>query len=357
MLFARSRKNLVGLDIGDSAIKLAELKDLGRGRGYQLVSLATEPLSPEAIVDGAIMDSGVVVEAIQRLWRNNKIRTKQVSTALSGHSVIIKRVSLPVMNAQELAESIQWEAEQYIPFDIDDVAMDYQVLEGASLSGEGNMDVLLVAVKKDKISDYTSVITQAGLQPMTVEVDAFSLQNVFEANYDPEPQQVTALIDIGAAVTTITVLQGENPSFWRDINIGGNQYTDAIQKELSLSAEDAERLKKGEEVPGTSPDSVIPILAAVTEDVCSEIQKTIDFYRATNASDEPLDKIYLTGGGSQLGNLKEALSESFRTSVEHLNPFRKIQPPSRGQTQDDMHRLAPGTAVAVGLALRKVGDR
>lgn len=356
MLFSRSR-DLVGLDIGDSAVKLAELKDLGRGRGYHLTTLAAEPLSGEAIVDGAIMDSGLVIETIQRLFRNSKVRSKQVATSLSGHSVIIKRVSLPVMNAQELAESIQWEAEQYIPFDIEDVAMDYQILEGASLSGDGNMDVLLVAVKKDKITDYTSVITQAGLQPVAVEVDAFSLQNVFEANYEPEPQQVTALVDIGAAVTTIVVLQGGNPSFWRDINIGGNQYTDAVQKELNLSAEDSERIKKGEEVAGASPDSVIPILAAVTEDVCSEIQKTIDFYKATNASDEPLDKIYLTGGTSQLVNLKEALAERFRTSVEYLNPFRKIQAGGRSLSSDELHRLAPGTAVAVGLALRKAGDR
>src|SRR5213593_1888771 len=356
MLFARTR-NLVGLDIGDSAVKLAELKDLGRGRGYQLTALASEPLSGEAIVDGAIMDSGLVIETIQRLFRNSRVRSKQVATSLSGHSVIIKRVSLPIMNEQELAESIQWEAEQYIPFDIEDVSMDYQILEGSSLSGEGNMDVLLVAVKKDKITDYTSVITQAGLQPVVVEVDAFSLQNVFEANYDPEPQQVLALIDIGAAVTSITLLQGSNPSFWRDINIGGNQYTDAVQKELNLNADASEKVKRGEEVSGVKTDSVLPILAAVTEDVCSEIQKTIDFYKATSASDEPLDRIYLTGGASQLTNLKEALAERFRTSVEFLNPFRKIQSASRELSADTVHRLAPGCAVAVGLALRKVGDR
>lgn len=356
MLFSRSR-NLVGLDIGDSSIKLAELRDLGRGRGHQLVALASEPLSGEAIVDGAIMDSGVVVETIQRLFRNSGIRNRQVATSLSGHSVIIKRVALPVMNEQELAESIQWEAEQYIPFDIDDVSMDYQILEGSSLSGEGNMDVLLVAVKKDKISDYSGVITQAGLQPVVIEVDAFSLQNAFEANYDPEPSQVVALIDIGAAVTSITLLQGTNPAFWRDINIGGNQYTDAIQKELNLNTETAERLKRGEEVSGVKSDSVVPILASVTEDVCSEIQKTIDFYKATSVSDETLDRVYLTGGSSQLGNLKDALAQRFRTSVEFLNPFRKIQTASRDISPEVMTRLAPGAAVAVGLALRKVGDR
>ena len=356
MLFARSR-NLVGLDIGDSAIKLAELRDLGRGRGSQLVALASEPLSGEAIVDGAIMDSGVVIETIQRLFRNSGVRNKQVATSLSGHAVIIKRVSLPVMNEQELVESIQWEAEQYIPFDIEDVSMDYQILEGTSLSGEGNMDVLLVAVKKDKISDYTNVVTQAGLQPVVVEVDAFSLQNAFEANYDPEPQQVIALIDIGAAVTSITLLQGSNPSFWRDINIGGNQYTDAIQKELNLNQDTAERLKRGEDVSGAKSDNVVPILAAVTEDVCSEIQKTIDFYKATSASDEPLDRIYLTGGASQLGNLKDALAQRFRTSVEYMNPFRKIQTASRDLSPEVVTRMSPGSAVAVGLALRKVGDR
>jgi type IV pilus assembly protein PilM len=356
MLFSRS-KNLVGLDIGDSAVKLAELKDLGRGRGYQIMALASEPLSNEAIVDGAIMDSGLVIETIQRLFRNSRVRSKQVATSLSGHSVIIKRVSLPVMNEQELAESIQWEAEQYIPFDVEDVAMDYQILEGSSLSGEGNMDVLLVAVKKDKITDYTSVISQAGLTPAVVEVDAFSLQNTFEANYEAEPQQTTALIDIGAAVTTITLLQGSNPAFWRDINIGGNQYTDAIQKELNLSAEASERVKRGDDVSGVQPDSVLPILAAVTEDVCNEIQKTIDFYKATSASDEPLDRMYLTGGTSQLVNLKEALAERFHTSVEYLNPFRKITSASRELSADALHRLAPGCAVAVGLALRKGGDR
>jgi type IV pilus assembly protein PilM len=356
MLFGLS-KNLVGLDIGDSAIKAVEVKDLGRGRGHQLVNLAWEPLSSEAIVDGAIMDSGLVIENIQRLFRNNRIKTDQVATALSGHSVIIKRIALPVMTADELAESIQWEAEQYIPFDIEDVNIDYQILEGSSLSGEGNMDVLLVAVKKEKISDYVSVITQAGLTPVVVDIDAFALQNAFEANYEIEPHQVSALIDIGAAVTTITIMQGESSVFWRDINLGGNQYTDALQKEFNISSEQAERLKQGEEVSGIATDNVIPILASVTDDVGQEIHKTIEFFKATTASDEPLDKIFLTGGSSQLVNLKEALGERFNTQVEILNPFRKISPARRSLPPDLLHRMSSTAAVAVGLALRKMGDK
>ncbi|PYT06610.1 MAG: pilus assembly protein PilM, partial [Acidobacteria bacterium] len=337
MLFGLS-KNLVGLDIGDSSIKAVELKDLGRGRGYQLLNLAWESLSSEAIVDGAIMDSGLVIETIQRLFRNHRIKNTQVATALSGHAVIIKRISLPVMTAEELTESIQWEAEQYIPFAIEDVNIDYQVLDGSSLSGEGNMDVLLVAVKKEKISDYVSVITQAGLTPSVVDIDAFALQNAFEVNYEVEPHQVVALIDIGAAVTTVTMMHGGTSVFWRDINLGGNQYTDAIQKEFNVSAEQSERLKRGEEVAGTPLDNVIPILSSVTEDLGGEVQKTIDFFKATTATDEPLDRIYLTGGTCQLVNLKESLAERFKTQVETLNPFRKMSAAKRSLPPDLLHK-------------------
>ncbi len=355
MLFGRSR-NLVGLDIGDSSIKIVELKDLGKGRGYQLAKLGWEPLSSEAIVDGAIMDSQLVIETIQRLFQRLRIRNLQVATALYGHSVIVKRISLPTMSEAELAESIQWEAEQYIPFAIEDVNLDYQILEGSSLSGEGNMDVLLAAAKKDKINDYTSVITQAGLNPVTVDIAAFALQNAFEVNYEFEPHQVIALVDVGAAVTSITVLHGGTSVYWRDINIGGNQYTDAIQKELNLSAEQAERLKRGEELEGVTYERILPILSAVNEDIGGEIQKTIDFFKQISATDEPLDRLCLTGGASQSVHLKEALGERLKTQVEILNPFRKIPPAGREATPETVNEMLPSASVAVGLALRRVGD-
>jgi type IV pilus assembly protein PilM len=355
MFFSRS-KNLVGLDIGDNSIKVVELKELSRGKAYSVTTLADAELSPEAIVDGAIMDSGLVIETIQRLWRDAKIRSNQVATALSGHSVIIKRVSLPVMSEDQLAESIPWEAETYIPFDIDDVNIDYQVLEGSSLSGEGNMDVLLVAVKKETINDYTSVIGQAGMTPAVVDVDAFALQNCFQANYDPEPGKTVALIDIGASVSTISILQGGTSVFWRDLSMGGNQYTDAIQKELNLSSEHAERLKRGEEVDGIPFEKVVPILSAVTHDLGDGIQKTVDFFKATAATDEPLEAIYLTGGTSRVHKLEQSLNDRFGSQVEILNPFRRISP-AGGLTAETLGRGGSGAAVAVGLALRKAGDR
>jgi type IV pilus assembly protein PilM len=355
MLFGRSR-NLVGLDIGDSSIKVVELKDLGKGRGFQLAKIGSESLSAEAIVDGAIMDSQLVIETIQRLFQRLKIKNTQVATALSGHSVIVKRISLPVMTAAELAESIHWEAEQYIPFDIDDVNLDYQILEGSSLSGEGNMDVLLAAAKKDKINDYTSVITQAGLQPVAVDIAAFAMQNAFEANYEFEPHQIIALVDIGAAVSSITVLHGGTSVYWRDINVGGNQYTDAIQKELNLSAAQAEQLKRGEELDGIPYERVLPILSAVNEDVGTEIQKTLDFFKQISATDEALDRLYITGGSAQVIHLKEALGERLHTQVELMNPFRRIQPSGRDVPADVLNEMTPTASVAVGLALRKAGD-
>jgi type IV pilus assembly protein PilM len=355
VLFGRS-KSLVGLDIGSSSIKAVELKDLGKGRGHQLLSVGVESLSPEAIVDGAIMDSGLVAETIQRLFTTNRIKTQDVAISLSGHSVIIKKISLPQMSHEELSESIQWEAEQYIPFDVDDVNIDYQVLEGPSLSGEGNMDVLLVAVKKDKINDYTTVLANAGKSAQVVDVDVFALQNAYEANYDVPADRVVALINIGAAVTNIAILQGGSSIFWRDISIGGNLFTEAIQKEMGLPSDQAEMLKRGQDVEGGSPERLSAVLQQVGEQVGTEIQKTLDFFKATSSSD-PVALMMLSGGASRTPNLSTYLGQRFDTQVEVLDPFRKMIVNERLFPADRLEPLASCASVAVGLALRKVGDR
>jgi type IV pilus assembly protein PilM len=356
MLFRRSR-SLVGLDVGDSSIKVVQLKELGKGRGWQVTKLGWEPLSSEAIVDGQIMDSQLVTETIQRLFQRCKIKSSTpVATALCGHHVIVKRISLPVMSDAELAESIHWEAEQYIPFDIEDVNLDYQILEGSSLSGEGNMDVLLAAAKRDKINDYIGVVNQAGLNPQAVDIASFAMQNAFEANYEFESDQVVALVDIGSAVSSISVLHGGSSVYWRDINIGGNQYTDAIQKELNLSADQAEQLKRGEEIDGIPYERVQPTLSAVTEDIGTEIQKTLDFFKQISATDQALDRLYLTGGTAQVVHMKESLAERLGTQVELFNPFRKIPPASKEATAELINEMMPTASVAVGLALRKPGD-
>jgi len=349
------KKGLVGVDIGSSAIKAVELRPGGKaGNEYQLVNLGLEPLPPEAIVDGAIMDSGAVIDAIQRLFTAQKIKTNDVATSVSGNAVIVKKISLPQMSPEELAESIHWEAEQYIPFDIQDVYLDYEVVEGGG-SG-GNMDVLLVAVKKDKIGDYTSAISQAGKNPQVVDVDVFALQNCYEVNYGIDAGRIIALLNVGASIMNINIIKGGTSIFNRDIAVGGNQYTDAIQKDLNLSFDQAEALKKGARVEGANPDNLEPILQAVSENIALEIQKTFDFFKATSSEDR-IDRIFLSGGTAKVKGLQELLADRFDAAVELLNPFNAVTYNPREFDPDFISDIGPQAAIAVGLAARKVGDR
>jgi type IV pilus assembly protein PilM len=345
-------KAVVGLDIGSSAVKAVELKV--SGKGFKVTAFAVEPVPPDSIVDGAIIDGTAVADAIRRLFENKAFKTKEVAASLSGNAVIVKKISLPVMTEAELAESIYWEAEQYIPFDIQDVNLDYQILDnGRGPDSKGTMDVLLVAAKKEKIADYLGVITQAGRTAVVVDVDAFALQNAYETNYGLEPQSVVVLLNAGASAININILAGEQSVFTRDISSGGNAYTEAVQKELNLPFESAELLKKGEAVDGVTFDEVKPVLHAMTENVLLEIQKTFDFFKATASSDR-IDRIVLSGGASRVDGFAQALEERFGAPVETFDPFRKIA--FEGKKLPDPAIIATA-AVAVGLALRRVGDR
>jgi len=352
-VFGRSKK-LIGLDIGTSSIKVVMLKELSRG--YQLVNLGIEQLPPEVIVDGAIMDAAIVVDAIQKVIRAQKIKIKEVAIAVSGSSVIVKKIPLPRMSEQELEESIQWEAEQYIPFDIEDVNIDFEILSPAGGSDTGEMDVVLVAVKKDKVNDYASLATQAGLEPAVVDVDGFALSNQYEKNYGIDPNEVIALIDIGAGVMNINVIQNGVHGLYRDIPIGGNHYTDAIQKDMNVSYDQAEAAKMGETIEGVSEQEIQEIISSVNESVAMEIQRSFDYFKATS-SNERLDRIVLTGGCSKVKGLPEFLSEKLGVPVERGNPYRNIVYNEKQFDSNFIADVSPMCAVVVGLAMRKVGDR
>jgi type IV pilus assembly protein PilM len=347
-------KAVVGLDIGSSAVKAVELK--ASGKGYKVVAFAVRPVPPDSIVDGAIIDGAAVADSIRRVFEDKQFKTKEVAASLSGNAVIVKKISLPVMTESELAESIYWEAEQYIPFDIQDVNIDYQILDAGTGGEGGTMDVLLVAAKKEKIADYTGVISQAGRTPIIVDVDAFALQNAYEVNYGLEKEQVVVLLNAGASAININIVTGDQSVFTRDISMGGNTYTEAVQKELNLPFESAEQLKRGQPVDGVNADDVAPVLQAMTENVLLEIQKTFDFYKASATSDR-VDRIVLSGGACRVEGFVQALTERFNTQVEMFDPFRKIafEPAKLGV--DDVEGVAPSAAVAVGLALRRAGDR
>jgi type IV pilus assembly protein PilM len=353
-LFAKP-KTVVGLDIGSSAVKAVEVKPAGKG--YKVTAFGTEPVPPDAIVDGAIIDAGSVAEAIRRVFDGNKaFKAKDVCASLSGNAVIVKKITLPVMTENELAESIYWEAEQYIPFDIQDVNLDYQILDpGTGPNSRGSMDVLLVAAKKEKISDYTNVISQAGRTPVIVDVDAFALQNAFEVNYGLDAGRIVVLLNAGASAININILQGDQSVFTRDISMGGNAYTEAVQKELDLPFDSAEQLKKGIPVDGATFEEAQPVLHAVTENVLLEIQKTFDFFKAS-ASTDHIDRIMLSGGASRVDGFHQMVQERLNTPVEDFDPFRTVTWDAKklgGEPAD----MAPSAAVAIGLALRKVSER
>jgi type IV pilus assembly protein PilM len=345
----------VGLDIGSSAVKAVELKP--SGKSYKVTGFGTEPVPSDSIVDGAIIDAAAVADAIRRLFDGLRIKTKEVAASLSGNAVIVKKISLPIMSDTELAESIYWEAEQYIPFDIQDVNLDYQILDrGDAASGKGTMDVLLVAAKKEKIADYTGVIAQAGRTAIVVDVDAFALQNAYEANYGIEQDRVVMLLNAGASATNINIIHGDQSVFTRDISIGGNAYTEALQRELSLPFETADALKRAQPVEGATYEDARPVLRAVTENVVLEIQKTFDFFKATAASDK-IDRIMLSGGASRAEAFSEMLSERFQAPIEPFDPFKKIAFDSKKFGSASAAEIAPTAAIAVGLALRRAGDR
>ena len=339
------QKSLVGLDIGSSSVKAVELK--ASRTGYELVSFGLEALPQDTVVDGAIMDAPSVAKAITDIFDSQKIKTRNVATSVSGHSVIVKRVTLPFMTEEELYDRIQAEASQHIPFDIADVNLSYQVLEAL----DTQMDVLLVAVKKDKILNHTNVLAQAGKTPVVVDIDAFALQNCFEVNYEPDPGQTIALLNVGAGVMSINIVRSQIPLFTRDVSVGGNQYTDALQKELDLGFDDAEKLKHGDAVAGVSEEQKGGILRSVSDILILEIQKTFDFFRAT-ASGENIQRIYLAGGTARVPGLVELLREEFAMPVEELYPFRKITINPAVHNEDQIRQSAARLASSVGLALR-----
>ena len=345
----KKAKPLVGLDIGSNSVKAVELKKTKEG--YELVKVGLEPLSPETVVDGAIIDALSVSSAIDRIYQAQKIANKNVATSVSGHSVIIKKINLPILEEDALYDQVYADAGQYIPFDVAEVSLDYQVLE-PSPAGD-TQEVLLVAVKRDKINNYQSALIGRTLG--LVDIDAFALQNCFEVNYEPAPDSTDALLNMGASVMNINIVRGGVPLFTRDVSVGGNQYTDALQKELELSFEDAENLKRGQAVAGISDEQKAAVLRSVSEILVLEIQKTFDFFRAT-AGAAAIGHIYTAGGAARTPGLLEMLREEFQMPVDELDPFRRVTYNPAKFSDEYIKEIGPRLAVCVGLGLRSFDE-
>jgi type IV pilus assembly protein PilM len=346
----RKKKGIVGLDMGSSAVKLVELKG-GKGGTYTLLHAAHAPLSPEAIVEGTVMDSSLVVEVAQRLIQEQNIKNPNFGISLSGLSVAIRKIQVPAMSDAELSESIHWEAEQYLPFDVNEVNLDYVVLG----SDADTMDVLLVAAKKDRIADYTGIVTQLGKAASLVDVDVFALQNAYELNYGAASDKIVALVNIGAHIMNVNVVAYRQSVFWRDIVFGGNAFTEAIQRELNLTREQAEAVKTGDQLGDHSPQTVLGILNGVSEDLAAELQKTFEFFFTTSSHDK-VEEIVLSGGSCHVLNLQSVLKERLGARVEIMNPFREIEYSESQFPPEWLNKHAPAMAIAVGMALRSAGE-
>lgn len=349
-------KNCIGLDIGSSAVKLAALKSTKRG--LQVVAFDHERLPPETIVDGALMNASVVTDAVRTLMERNKIRGREAAMSVSGNTVIIKKITLPLMTQEELEESIQWEAEQYIPFDIKDVYIGHEVV--APRTDQGQMDVVLVAAKREMINDYKAVAEDAGLEPIIMDVDAFALQNCYEVNYGFHHHETIVLLDIGNSVVTMNVVTDGITMFTRDLSMGGSDITDEISKQLNITYEEAELYKMGGS-PGARTDQVLPhevekIIGEKAEDMAAEIQRSIDFYSATAASSQ-IDKIMVSGGTAAIPSLVRIISRTSGVPASLINPFQNVTFDERSFSSSSAQKWAPVAAIAIGLALRRTNER
>ena len=350
MLFGK-KKSVAGLDVGSSSIKMVELD--GKLNNLSLVGLGFENLPDDTIVDGQIMELNTVSEVIQNICANHQINSKQVVTGVSGHSVIIKNIVLPPMSQEEVEESIDWHAEEHIPYALSDVSLDYQVIEKSTDATQ----VLIAACKRERIDNIKQAIQLAGRQPVVIDVDTFALQNCYEVNYQPDESQVVTLLNIGASTMNVNLVKGTRSLFSRDITVGGSQFTNVLQRNLGISFQQAEAVKRGviDAAEEIDEKAIEPLMNDVTEIVAIEIQKTFDFYRATTEdNDMVVQKILSSGGGSKLAGLAEELSQRLELPVEVLDPFRNIKVDTRKFDPDYLSEIMPEMAVAVGLAVRGV---
>ncbi|MDH5203335.1 MAG: pilus assembly protein PilM [Nitrospirota bacterium] len=346
------KRGIIGLDIGSSYIKIVQLKDT-KG-GYELDLFDLLPLPPELIVDGAIIDSFRLIDSLKELLKKANIKTKDSVIGIAGHSsVIIKRISLPEMSEEELSESIKFEAEQYVPFDIEEVNLDFQIL--GPKSEPGQMDVILVAVKKDIINEYVSVVKEAGFNPVIVDVNSFALENMYEINYEIEPDKNVAIVNIGASTINMNILKGGISVFTRDSAIGSNLHTETLQREFNLTFENAERLKKGEAVENVSSEDALSVIASASEEIVSEVNRSFEYFRSSVVH-EDVNEVVLSGGCAFIKNFLKLFAERIGVETKVVEPFRNIKIPKKFD-MTYLEEIAPMAAVAVGLAIRRIGDR
>ena len=350
MIFGKS-PSLVGLDIGSSALKAGEITATKKGlalKNFGMISIA-----PGAIEEGNINDPENVADSIRQLFKANNIKEKNVALSIGGYSVIVKKIDVQTATEEQLQETIHLEAEQYIPFDISEVNIDYQIL-GETETGSDQMSVILVAAKKEMISEYINLVQMAGLNPCIIDVDAFALQNIFEANYDLTDENVV-LIDIGANKTSLNILKSHSSVFMRDVSMGCSQINQKIISLIDCSFAEAEQIKLSKQADKISPDDLKQIVSSVVSEWSIEIRRALDFYYSANP-DEQIKSIMISGGGAQIKEFRQLLATETSSDVETINPFKKLHIAEHFDPSY-LEQIATQASICMGLALRRVDDK
>ncbi|HXG17639.1 MAG TPA: type IV pilus assembly protein PilM [Methylomirabilota bacterium] len=346
-----AEKSYLSLDIGSSSVKMLEVR--GSDEALTIVNAGIAQLPANAIQGNVVQDTESVARTIRTLVAAQKIRASKVIAAVPGPAVIIKRATFPIQPLAELQETIFFEAGNFIPESLENVNLDYQILDSASDSNE--VDVLLVAVRKDVINSYVAAIKEAGLTPVVIDVDCFALENMFEANYAPGPDEVVALINIGARYSSINIMKGRRSIFTGDVPVGGRQFTEILSQELGASFEEAEDLKIFGPDDEAKRKEVASVLLSASDQLLDEVQRALSFFW-TGSAEEQINVVYLSGGSAHLPGLAEAMGERLQIPVMFSDPFRTFSV-SRQIDEQFIQEQASALAVSVGLATRRPGDK
>jgi type IV pilus assembly protein PilM len=377
-MFLNRTRQLIGLDIGSHAVKMVALRPAKGELPFELSHFGVAELPEDLIVDGAIVDAEPLAQVISELLDQHKVRSPLVAASISGNAVIVRRISLPRQDPEELRESLPHEAQDHIPFDIQDVDLDFAILWEDEETD--TMEIVLVAAKRDRVDEHVGVIEQAKRTATIMDIDAFAMQNAFEYSYPERQFEDVAILNLGSTVINMAVLEGGQPSFWRDIAIGVDQYSVALQRQFMLDAFDAEEVlrrvsrnalddgsgddrgladwaaddEEGADLQDAATDPrVLEVISQVSERIIGEILKTFDFYQAQSMR-EHFDAVFLSGGGAHITDLANQLRDRMGWPVEILDPMRRISVPESAFDRDYVHDSAPESTVALGLALRGV---
>jgi type IV pilus assembly protein PilM len=347
MGFGSSAKSAVGLDIGSHSVKVVEL--VRSGKTLKLARYAIQELAPGTVVDGEIVNREHVNASIRDVLRNAGIKPKAVFSAVSGRSVIVRRIPMEKMSEDEARQAIHWEAEQHIPFRIDEVSIDFKIINPEMAPGQ--MEVLLVAAKKEAVDLHRGLLQGAGIRPAAVELEQFALQRIYEFSYRPSSDECVTILNIGSEVTNMVVVKGGLPSFNRDLSIGGSRFIEALQRSMGLDYDTAEKVLRGELPEGVSQDEVRSAVGYVVEELSTSVRRSFISFQASGESTR-IDRMYISGGCSLVPGLATTLSEQHGLPVELLQPFQNLGVDQSVVPDAERQSLGALLSVCLGLALR-----